>query len=171
MQYAGVSMTLYPGELEMFEINCAKHLLNAYGARGLTSIPHGGDEEKLKSDGKRRNEEFKRKQVTEYNIRNENRKNMGMGYLPPTKKMREYALELGLELMEPYAPRDTERLKLGDMERKNIELEKSNKELNKRITDILTKFEKVMGEKLEDPKGRGNPAFKKQGEKDGDIPE
>jgi hypothetical protein len=116
MQYSGVSFTIKSGQKAILSVNAANHVLNAFGPRGLSYLPYGANEEKVIRDGQLRNEDFKRRQVTEFNIRNENRKNMNLGYLPPTSKIKEYALELGLELMQPYAPRDAERVKITEQD-------------------------------------------------------
>jgi len=112
MQYSGVSFTLKAGEKKTFEAKCANHLLNSFGQRGLSYLAYGSDEEAIAAAGRERNRDFKHRMVTDFNVRNENRKNMGLGYHVPTKELKRYAEELELELMEPYAPRDKERSEL-----------------------------------------------------------
>jgi len=109
MQFGGVSMTMKPNAKLEVEDACGNHLLNAFGQRGLCKLFYDCDEKKIKEDGKKRNFEFKKKQVIEYNQRNENRKQMGLPYLPATDKVKEYAVDLQLELLEPYSVRDEER--------------------------------------------------------------
>ena len=148
MQYAGVSMSMEPGERETFDITCAKHLLNTHGQRGLTSLNYGitkEEEERIGKEAIERNLSFKRKQITDYNVRNENRKNMGLGYLTPGKKMREYALELGIELMEPYAPRDAERVRINEMTTRNVELETMVAEMMKQVNALTEEVRKSKG--------------------------
>ena len=124
MQYAGISIGLKAGEKQIFAIKCAMHLLNAFGQRGLTSLTYGSDEEKVGKAAIQRNLDFKTKQVVDYNQRNENRKAMQLGYLPPTETLKKYALELGLKLLEPYTVRDEERAGITKATAENEELKK-----------------------------------------------
>jgi len=124
MQYAGISIGLKAGEKQIFAIKCAMHLLNAFGRRGLTSLTYGSDEEKVGKAAIQRNLDFKTKQVVDYNQRNENRKAMQLGYLPPTETLKKYALELGLKLLEPYTVRDEERAGITKATAENEELKK-----------------------------------------------
>ena len=102
MQYAGRSFTLASGEKEEVNEACANHLLNSFGQRGLTFLKYGDDEQDVGDKAKERNKEFKKRQVQIYNQTNEQRKLTRLGYLPPSQKLKEYALELGVELIEPY---------------------------------------------------------------------
>jgi len=124
MQYAGISLMMKAGQKEAFAMKCAMHLLNAFGQRGLTSLMHGADEEKIGKEAIKRNLDFKTKQVVEYNQRNENRKAMGLGFLPPTETLKKYAIELGLKLLEPYQVRDEERAGIAKASVENEELKK-----------------------------------------------
>ena len=124
MQYAGISIGLKAGEKQIFAIKCAAHLLNAFGQRGLTSLTYGSDEERVGKAAIQRNLDFKTKQVVDYNQRNENRKAMQLGYLPPTEILKKYALELGLKLLEPYTVRDEERAGITKATVENEELKK-----------------------------------------------
>ena len=124
MQYAGISIGLKAGEKQIFAIKCAMHLLNAFGQRGLTSLTYGSDEERVGKAAIQRNLDFKTKQVVDYNQRNENRKAMQLGYLPPTEILKKYALELGLKLLEPYTVRDEERAGITKASVENEELKK-----------------------------------------------
>lgn len=156
MQYAGISFTLKPGQKQNLAANAANHLLNSFGPRGLCYLSYGADEEKIAAAGRKRNEDFKRKMVTDFNITNENRKNMNMGYLPPTEKIKEYALELGLQIMQPYAPRDKEREKINEQTSEIATLRKTVADL----TDLVNKMVKQKEEEpevKEEAKQRGNP--------------
>lgn len=144
MQFSGVSFSLKAGQKMVLAEHAAKHVLNAFGPRGLTYLAFGADEEALSADGKRRNKEFKIKQLTEFNIRNENRKNMNLGYLPPSEKIKEYAAEMGIELMQPYAPRDLERTKMNAQDDEIMTLRRSNADLAEKVNKLL---ELVMADK------------------------
>jgi len=124
MQYAGISIGMKSGQKEAFAMKCATHLLNAYGQRGLTSLMYGSDEEKVGKAAIQRNYDFKKKQVVEYNQRNEARKQMRLGFLPPTKEIKEYAIQLGIQLLEPYSVRDEERAAISETAIQNETLRK-----------------------------------------------
>lgn len=148
MQFSGVSFSLKAGQKMVLAEHAAKHVLNAFGQRGLTYLAFGADEEALAADGKRRNKEFKIKQLTEFNIRNESRKNMNMGYLPPTQKLKEYALELGIELMQPYATRDLERTKMNAQDDEITALRRANSDLTEKVNKLI---ELMTGDKKAEP--------------------
>jgi 6-phosphofructokinase len=139
MQYAGISITLKAGEKQLFALKCASHLLNGYGQRGLTSLQFG-DEDNAERIGKaaiQRNRDFKEKQVVEYNQRNEARKAMNLGYLPPTEMLKKYAIELGLKLLEPYAVRDEERAGISEAKRENEALKEEMADLKDMLKRLL----------------------------------
>lgn len=144
MQYAGISITLKAGEKEAFAMKCATHLLNAYGQRGLTSLMHGADEEKIGKEAIHRNKEFKTKQVVEYNQRNESRKAMKMGYLPPSEDIKKYAIELGLELLEPYAIRNEERNAISGVVAENEELKKKLASQGTEMTQLREMMQQLL---------------------------
>jgi len=145
MQYAGVSLTMRAGEKTLFEIACAKHLLNSFGPRGLSSLQYGADEDKVKRDGQQRNKDFKKRMVTEYNQRNENRKMAGLGYHPPTPEITQYAIELGLQLLEPYAVRDEERNDLSSLKQENIELKGQMGAMMEKFNELMDQLNKRKG--------------------------
>jgi hypothetical protein len=142
MQYAGVSLTLKSGEERAMEINCAKHLLNGFGQRGLTSLVYGCDEKTKKSIGDaaiKRNYDFKVKQVVDYNQNNERRQMQKMSYVEPTTHVVQYARELKIKLLEPYAQRDAER---GDISN----LQQENSQLKGQISDLMGRFDLLMAQ-------------------------
>lgn len=136
MQYAGRSFTLHSEEKMEVNEACGNHLLNSFGQRGLTFLKYGDDEEKIGAEAIQRNVVFKRRMIGEYNQRNEQRKMMGLGYLPPTKKLSEYALELGIKLIEPYTMQDTEREAIYKSTQENKQLKKENIEFKKEINEL-----------------------------------
>ncbi len=121
------------------EVNAAKHVLNAYGARGLTFLKHGDDEEEVAKRARQANYEFKRKQVTEYNTRNEQRRHMGLGFIMPSKQIRAYAEELGLQLMEPFQTKE----KTSGNESEIDELRLENKELKLKVDKMMAMLESL----------------------------
>ena len=164
MQYAGISIGLAPGEKQTFAIKCATHLLNAYGQRGLTSLVYGADEESVGKKALQRNLDFKRKQVVEYNQRNESRKAMQLGYLPPTEELKKYALELGLKLLEPYSVRDEERAGISETKRENEVLKAEMAELKAMMKELLTTKQEPKPEPEKPHKTVERPGWKPKGE-------
>lgn len=103
-QYIGIDFVIPAngGKLKV-EDACARHLTNFLGPRGLTTLEYEDDVEKKAEDSLARNKEFKTKQVRDYNIRNEQRKAVGLEFLIPTEQLKSYSEELGISLVEPYA--------------------------------------------------------------------
>jgi hypothetical protein len=137
MQYAGISFTIKAGEKRELEGNCAGAILNSHGARGLTVLKYGDEanEDGIAAAARARNREFKMRQVVLYNQQNENRKHMNLGYLPPMAKLKEYALELGIKLLEPYNVREEERAGISEAKREN-----------EALTARLARKDEVIGE-------------------------
>lgn len=146
MQYSGSSFVMVSGEKREFENSCAAYILNSYGARGITSLKYGDEknEGKIGADAIERNKEFKKRQVTQYNIQNENRKHMNLGYLPPTALMKKYALELGLKLLEPYTVRDEERAGIAKATSENEELKKKLAAQETAMAEMKTMMEQLL---------------------------
>jgi hypothetical protein len=143
MQYAGVSFTIRAGEKKELEGNCAGAILNSYGPRGLTALKYGDEvnEAKIGADARERNHEFKTRQVVIYNQQNENRQHMKLGYLPPSEKIKAYALELGIKLLEPYNVREEERAGISEAKRENEALKEEMAELKAMLKQLITKEE------------------------------
>lgn len=149
MQYAGRSFTLHSGEKQEVNEACGNHLLNSFGQRGLTFLKYGDDEERIGKEAVERNLSFKRRMIGEYNQRNEQRKMMGLGYLPPTKKLREYALELSIILIEPYTLKDTEREAISKSTEENKQLRTENEALRKDINELKSMFAELLEKQTE----------------------
>ncbi len=128
---------MFPEEKRLYEIACAKHLLNAFGQRGLTSLTYGCDEEKVKQDAIQRNHDFRLKQVVDYNQRNETRKMMNLGYLPPTPYIKQCAMDLGIRLLEPYNVREEERAGISDAKKENEALKAEMSELKAMMKQLM----------------------------------
>jgi hypothetical protein len=163
MQYAGISFTIKSGEKRTLSAAAANHILNAFTQRGLCYLAYGADEARIAEQGKQRNEDFKRKQVNEFNIRNENRKNMNMGYLPPSDKIKEYASELAIQLMQPYAPRDNERLKMNSQGNEIASMRQTIADLTNLVQSLVKPKEAEQKPEPEaEQKQRGNPNWIKK---------
>ena len=145
MQHAGISMSMKADtKLEVSDA-CGRHVLNAMGQRGLTQLTYGCDEEKIKKEALGRNLAFKKKQIMEYNQKNENRKQMGLAYLPPTTNVTDYSLELAITLLEPFTMKDAEKQKISDAEVKNVALEEELTEVKKMMAEILAEQKRRRG--------------------------
>jgi hypothetical protein len=166
MQYAGISIRLGPDEKQLFALKCASHLLNAFGQRGLTSLAYGADETAVGEAARERSKEFKKKQVIEYNQRNESRKQMGMGYLPPIQEVKKYAIELGLKLLEPYSVRDEERTAISQTAAENKELRDKVAAQATEMTELKEMMKQLLAKEApkEEAEKRkpGNPAWQKK---------
>ena len=162
MQYAGISIRLEPGQKQLFALKCASHLLNAFGVRGLTSLTYGEDETSVGEDARARSEEFKKKQIIEYNQRNESRKQMGMGYLPPTADVKKYAIELGLKLLEPYSVRDEERNAISQAASDNKTLKDKLEGQNAEIAELKSMMKTLLEAKAE-PEKENEPLVRRNG--------
>lgn len=129
-----------PGHKVKVEDAKGKHLLNALGPRGLTSLEYGDEadsgviEAQKAEDGRQRNLDFKRKQVARYNQDNEARKAQQMAYMDPPKQIKEYAKEIGVGLIEPYQVADIKNEEIA-------ELKKGKAEAEKALIDMSKKFE------------------------------
>jgi len=146
IQYAGISFTIVSGEKRKFEINCANHIINSFGARGLTPLKYGDEanEEKIGKDGIERNLSFKKRQITLYNQQNENRKHMNLGYQPPTELLKKYAIELGLKLLEPFTVRDEERAGIAKASVENEELKQKLEAQSKEMAELKDMMKEFM---------------------------
>jgi chromosome segregation ATPase len=107
--YIGTVTVIEPGQKVKVDDQRGKFLLNELGPRGLIPLEYGdeGEVERRKAEGgRRRNLEFKKKQVVRYNQMNEARSNQKLPYVEPTKEIKLYAEELGIGLLEPYKFQD-----------------------------------------------------------------
>jgi hypothetical protein len=116
LQYAGQYFSIPSGGMLEVPINCANHTMNKYEQRGLVRLIFGADEEKVAEQGREKNLEWKQRTVAKFNEVNANRKSQGLGSHIPSAQVRAYASELKVELDEPYAPRDEEKVKIQSQE-------------------------------------------------------
>ena len=144
MTYSGRSFTLLRGQKEEVSEACANHLLNAFGQRGLTYLKYGDDEETVGKTARERNIEFKKRQVRDYNQTNEQRKLTRLGYLPATPKLKEYALELGIELIEPYSLKDEEKSAIAKSTIENEILKVKLETQEKEMAELRTMMKQIM---------------------------
>lgn len=169
--HAGIRYGFKPGDKIKVHDKAANHLLVHMFGRGLTSLDYGdeGRLEEIEKEALERNKEFKKKQVIQYNVLNENRKLSGQGYLPPSKKVKEYALELGIELLEPYSLKDVEKTKISDSERKLVEAEKKSAKMEEELKSLkeqmATMIELMQANVPESEEDEDNTSTTKRGKK------
>ena len=142
LTYGGLSYTLAAGKRLKVEEAMGNHALNALGSRGLTKLifdedGHSVAEEQIGADALERNKEFKIKQVVTYNERNERRKASGQPYDTPTPIVKKYAVELGIELLQPYNMATGEVGKIGELSRENAELKEQARKQGEDIRNLL----------------------------------
>jgi hypothetical protein len=108
-QYIGEDVSLAPGSKTRVDDARGRHVLNVLGPRGLTTLEYGdegGGEAKKAAEGRERNMAFKRKQIMDFNVMNDQRTQAKQPYLTPSVTIRAYANELGIKLFEPYSTTD-----------------------------------------------------------------
>jgi len=135
--YIGQLTVLKPGTKLKVDDNRGRHLLANLDNRGLVALEYGdqGDvEERKAANGRKKNLEFKRRQVMRHNQQNEARATSKLPYLEPTAKISEYAEELGIKLLEPYVFGDEQVEKLAGLKQevaaKDDLLAKKDRDLN-----------------------------------------
>jgi hypothetical protein len=143
LQYAGRRFALKAGERVTVNDKCANHVLNAFGQRGLTFLKYGDKEEEVGAAAIETNKDFKRRQITNFNVDNEQRSMKKLGYLPPTKLLKQYALEMGIKLIEPYTLKDEEKAAISDSTRENAELKKELAELREMMKNFMAAKEEA----------------------------
>lgn len=116
MQFEGRTYTMPPNDRQKVTEPCGKHLLTGYGQRGLTSLEYGDDEIIIGEQAKERNREFKLKQVVDYNQRNEARKQMNLSYINPPAQIKQYARDIGIEIIAPFSVRTEENARIQQLE-------------------------------------------------------
>ena len=150
-QYSGITYFFAPGEKKKVNDNCGKHLLHNLDARGLTVLEFDDegkvDEAKVKADAIARNKAFKTRMVSEFNQRNETRKQVGLAYLSPTDKIKEYAVELGLGLLELFTVKDVEREAAAHDRNEAARLKEENAMLKTNLSDLAAQS-RAQGEQL-----------------------
>ena len=126
-----------------FSDTIANHLLNKLETRGLTTLEYGDDsdggkvEKKKAAAGRRRNKEFKEKQVLRYNQLNESRKMQGMEFIQAPEQVNKYAEELGQALIQPYVIADTKNAELAQLKAENAELKKDQSDAMATMKDLI----------------------------------
>lgn len=135
-QYIGEEVVIRPEAKVRVDDARGRHVLNILGPRGLMTLEYGDEgenEEKKAEIGRKRNRDFKYKQVIDFNTLNEQRFQSRLPYLRPSKQIKAYADELGIELRQPYAVPDAAK---ADMARAIEEKQEMQRELKKKDTEL-----------------------------------
>lgn len=146
--YAGLSYTMLSGKRMKVEEAMGKHVLNNLSARGMTRLifdddGHSINEEDIALDAVERNKEFKIKQIVTYNERNERRKASGQPYDTPSKAVKQYASELGIDLLQPYTMSEGEKGQIAKLNKENEEKDKQLREQGQAIQDLSALVQKL----------------------------
>lgn len=158
-QYGGVDVKIAPfgkeGHLVRVEDQKARHILNILGPRGLTTLEFGDEgeiKEQKAADGRRRAEEFKQKQVRTYNRDNEGRKMRNLEYVEPPEKIKQWAKDLGIILIQPYELPDVDMQEMANLRKEKKELLGLVADLKESQNEIMNMLkQKGLLEEPEDP--------------------
>lgn len=150
--YGGLSYRLESGKKKRVTEAEGNHVLNALGSRGVTRLVFDDEgksinEEQIAADAIDRNREFKERQIIQYNERNERRKSSGQPYDPPTKAVRQYAAELGIELLKGYDMAVAEKAQIAKLNTESEAKDKAMSDLSKQIEEqnkIIAEIRKQM---------------------------
>jgi hypothetical protein len=112
-QYIGEEVVIPPAPDPRHKIRVddarGRHVLNVLGPRGLMTLEYGdeGEGETQKADtGRRRNLEFWRKQVMDFNQLNDQQHQKKLPYIQPSPQIKAAARRLGIKLYEPMSATD-----------------------------------------------------------------
>jgi len=138
--YSGIDFVIKSGEKIKVDDNKANHLLNSLTKKGLCVLSYGDNEHEIAEQGIARNLKFKKAQILTYNQANEARKAQGMSYLEPPEAVKEYSIELGIKLNEPYTMMEAEQNALSKTNRENAELRSQVNDLTDKLNQLLSRF-------------------------------
>jgi hypothetical protein len=169
MKYAGRSFTLAAGQrIDHINEAAKNHLINAWSPRGLVALGYAdhGHETEIGEGAKKTNLEFKRTQVRRYNEQNEQRKMSRMGFLPAPKKVKEYAVELGIQLLEPYTLKDEEKAAIATTSLENEKLKIQLAETNRQLAEMQEMMKQFMaGQEPRPERPKERPGWKATNQK------
>lgn len=157
-QHIGVTTIIkkFPekGHMVLVDDAKARHLLNILAPRGLTTLDYGdeGDAKKKKAaEGRKRNKEFKIKQIVDFNQNQQQNEANKISYSHPTEALKQYSDELGLDLIKPYELPNIEKGKIKKLkekiEDKDIQLEEQAqqmKTMQSQISELSDLVKKVI---------------------------
>ena len=159
-QYIGVTYAIEAGGKIKVDDKAARHILNVLGPRGLMDLDFGdeGEGERKKAEiGRKRNHDFKRKQVIRFNAENSKRETSRLPPQEPSEQMSDYADAVGIALLQPYRPENEQSEKIGkltqdlqDSATRLVEKDKDIKVLQGQVaglTEKMTTFMEMMSGK------------------------
>ena len=142
--YSGKEFVIakYPedGHQVMVDDPVANFLITKLAQRGLMELVFGDEGEKKERkrvEGVRKNTEFKRRQVINFNRLNEERTHRRLPYEHPTAQIKEYAKEMAMELIEPYDTKDLERAEAAEIKKERDELMLLLKKQGDQIAELM----------------------------------
>jgi len=145
-QHQGVDVILKPypedGHVLKVDDSRARHVLNVLAPRGLTSLEYGDERDsgKIKKEkaaaGVKRNFDFKRKQVIDFNQLNISNQDKKIEYLRPAKHLKAYADEVGIKLIQPYTSPDEGQEKIGTLTNELKKKDTLIQEQKKQVSDL-----------------------------------
>lgn len=141
-QYAGLSYTLIAGKRMKVDEAMGNHVLNSMGPRGMTRLVFNDEgksinEEQIAEEAVERNRDFKIRQIYIYNEQNERRKMQNQTYNPPTKQVKKWAAELGIQLLQPYNLAEAEKGQIGKLTAENAELKTALATLTEQVQALI----------------------------------
>jgi hypothetical protein len=154
--FGGKPYPLPPGKKIRVDGSIGNHIINTHGLRGIISLDYDDDKIKYKNDksktveewkigkGLERNKEFRIKQVMDINQINEKRKHEKMSYLEPTEEVKQYAKDLGLELLSPYTVTDKDQVEMNKLKEENLELREQNLLIKEQNSAIMGKLDLLL---------------------------
>lgn len=172
-QYGGLSYTISAkkeGKAGTKKVQDSEghHALNSLGARGLTKVEYDDEGqpcngEKNETDAIERNRQFKIRQVNNYNYRNQQRKASGQSYDVPTREVAKYAVELGIDLLQPYTMAIGEKAEIAKLNQADTEKDKRMEKLEEQNRLLMEKIENLtdqVGKGFIKPKDDKDPMIK-----------
>jgi len=165
-QHIGVTTRInkYPekGHMVLVDDAKARHLLNILAPRGLTTLDYGDEGEAKKkkaAEGRKRNKEFKIKQIVDFNQLQQQNEAKKIPYSYPTKQLKGYSDEVGLDLIAPYELPNLEKKKISklkeEVQEKDAKLEEQSQAMatmQKQIADLTNLVKTVMKDDLPEEK-------------------
>jgi len=135
----GLEYKLNPGDKIKISDSAANHIIHTqhYDNRGLVKLEYGDNEKVKGTEGLRKFKEFKKKQITIYNQTNTDNKIKGVPYIQPTEEVRKYAMDLGIELLEPYNLKDDEKAAISKSTEENAKLKAELKEMREQMAEMM----------------------------------
>ena len=136
----GLPVTLPPGQKVKIDSDAkANHVINSLGQRGLCLLEYGDEpkEESIAEAGRKRNIEFKTKQVIRMNQDNETRQQTHKPYIDPTDQIKAYAEELGITLLSPFATTDAKNSKIKELTERLDARDQQFNELMRQMAELM----------------------------------